>query len=180
MQTYQEVHSHHIANLPRQLAICHTTSPYPTIIIKLLFTLFPEKYSDIHHAKLTRNLISAAMYTCQRQRRYSSCHYNMVETPYKFMIITDLFSFLCRILTTVIVILTIQTYQEVDIHHIANLPRRLAICHTTSPYATIIIKLFFSLFPEKYSDIHHAKLTLNLISTTMYICPRPQTNPPFR
>ena len=65
--------------------------------------------------------------------------------------------------------LNMQTYQELDINHIANLPRRIAICHTTSPYATIIIKLLFSLFPEKYNDIHHAKLTRNLITTIFHI-----------
>ena len=74
MQIYQELDIHHIANLPRWLVICHTTSPYATIIIKLLFSLFPEKYTDSHHAKLTGNFISTAMYKFQRQRRYLSCH----------------------------------------------------------------------------------------------------------
>ena len=90
MQTYQELDINHIANLPRRIAICHTTSPYATIIIKL-FSLFPEKYSDIHHEKLTRSFISTAMYNLQRQRRSSSCHYNLAKTAHKFIIITDLF-----------------------------------------------------------------------------------------
>ena len=93
MQTYQELDINHIANLPRRIAICHTTSPYATIIIKLLFSLFPEKYSDIHHAKLTRSFISTAMYNLQRKRCYSSSHYNLAKTAHKFMIITDLLFF---------------------------------------------------------------------------------------
>ena len=63
-----------------------------------------------------------------------------------------------------------QNLPRIDNHHIANLPRRLTIFHTTSAYATIIIKLF-SLFPGKYSDIHHAKLTENFVTTTLPICP---------
>ena len=56
-------------------------------------------------------------------------------------------------------------YSDSDIHH-ANLPKTWRtpyyqfapathhMQHTTSHYATIIIKLLFSLFPEKYSHFH--------------------------